>query len=73
MSLYDFTTQVKDVDLNNCQVRLISGINDKEEYMLEKALENIENHFVLLVLLKNTMSVYFCFKNYITGPRLIIK
>ncbi|REE81991.1 sulfotransferase family protein [Lutibacter oceani] len=45
MSLYDFVTQVKSADVNNSQVRSISGIDDKEEFMLEKALENIENHF----------------------------
>ena len=45
MSLYDFVTRVKSSDVNNCQVRFISGINDKEEFMLEKALENIEKHF----------------------------
>jgi len=45
MDLYDFVTQVESHDLNNCQVRWISGIDDKEEFMLEKALENIENHF----------------------------
>jgi hypothetical protein len=45
MSLYDFVTQVKSSDVNNCQVRSISGIDDSEELMLEKALENIEKHF----------------------------
>ncbi|WP_076692467.1 sulfotransferase family 2 domain-containing protein [Aequorivita aquimaris] len=45
MTLYDFVTQVESIDLNNCQVRWISGIDDKEELMLEKALENIEKHF----------------------------
>jgi hypothetical protein len=45
MSLYDFTTKLKDEDINNGQIRYISGIVDKEELMLEKALENIENHF----------------------------
>lgn len=45
LSLYDFITQVESIDLNNCQVRWISGIDDKEDLMLEKALENIEKHF----------------------------
>src|SRR5690606_14774752 len=45
MSLYDFVTQVESIDLNNCQVRWISGIDDREEFMLEKALENIDKHF----------------------------
>ncbi len=45
MSLYEFVTQVESIDLNNCQVRWISGIDDKEEFMLEKAIENIENYF----------------------------
>jgi hypothetical protein len=33
------------IDINNGQTRLISGIQDKEELMLEKALENIKQHF----------------------------
>lgn len=45
MSLYEFVSQVKSSDVNNCQVKWISGIDDTEEMMLEKALENIENHF----------------------------
>ena len=45
LSLYEFVTQVESVDVNNYQVRWISGIDDKEELMLEKALENIEKHF----------------------------
>lgn len=50
MSLYDFVTNVTSSDLNNCQVRWISGINDKEEIMLEKALENIKKHFSFIGL-----------------------
>ncbi|HEX9827189.1 MAG TPA: sulfotransferase family 2 domain-containing protein [Flavobacteriaceae bacterium] len=44
-SLTDFVREIKSLDINNCQVRWISGINDKEEFMLEKAIENIETHF----------------------------
>jgi hypothetical protein len=45
MTLYDFVITVKDDDLHNGQIRAISGISDKQEFMLEKALENIEQHF----------------------------
>ena len=60
MSLYDFVTEINFpignkfqkkslyypiIDINNGQTRLISGIQDKEELMLEKALENIKQHF----------------------------
>ncbi len=52
MTLYDFVSKIESSDLNNCQVKWICGINDKEEIMLEKALENIENHFSLVSLTK---------------------
>ncbi|MGY8933949.1 MAG: sulfotransferase family 2 domain-containing protein [Flavobacteriales bacterium] len=60
MSLYDFVTEINFpignkfqkkslyypvIDINNGQTRLISGIQDKEEFMLEKALENIKQYF----------------------------
>lgn len=45
MTLYDFVTSINESDVNNGQIMFISGIEDKEEFMLEKALENIENHF----------------------------
>lgn len=45
MSLYDFVTKIDSHDVNNGQIRLLSGIDDTEENMLAKALENIENHF----------------------------
>lgn len=45
MSLYEFVTQLKDADTNNGQVRWISGMVEVGEGMLEKALENIQNHF----------------------------
>lgn len=45
MSFHDFVTKVEADDLHNGQVRLISGMADKGELMLEKALENIEKHF----------------------------
>ncbi|MFD0977938.1 sulfotransferase family 2 domain-containing protein [Salinimicrobium gaetbulicola] len=45
MSLYEFVTQLKDADTNNGQVRWISGMVEEGEGMLEKALENIQNHF----------------------------
>lgn len=45
MSLYNFVTEINQGDINNGQIRFISGIQDKEEFMLEKALENIEKYF----------------------------
>lgn len=45
MSFYDFVTTIKEGDVHNGQIRLISGINDEKEFMLERALENIEKHF----------------------------
>ena len=45
MSLYDFVTKINQGDVNNGQIMFISGIEDTEELMLEKALENIETHF----------------------------
>ena len=45
MSLYEFVTEINQGDINNGQIRCISGIQDKEEVMLEKAIENIEKHF----------------------------
>lgn len=49
MSLYEFVTKINEGDINNGQVRFISGIdtNDKGE-MLEKAKENIKNHFAFV-------------------------
>jgi len=76
LSLYDFVTQVDSMDLNNCQIRWISGIDDKEELMLEKALENIDNYFdfvgitekyneclILLQHLFNWSSPYYLMQN----------
>lgn len=48
MSLYDFVSTINQGDIHNGQIRFISGIRDKEELMLEKALENIEKHFSLV-------------------------
>jgi len=44
-SLYDFVANVDMKELNNAQLKLISGIEDNEEVMMEKAIENINNHF----------------------------
>lgn len=48
LSLVDFVQNLNPPDLNNGQIRFISGISDKEEFMLEKALENIEKHFAFV-------------------------
>ncbi|PLX03002.1 MAG: hypothetical protein C0594_11305, partial [Marinilabiliales bacterium] len=65
-TLLDFVINCNEGDVNNCQVRWISGIDDKPHLMLEKALENIEKHFTFvgcielfdesLILLKNTLN-----------------
>lgn len=39
-------------NFHNGQVRNISGIDDKPEFMLEKALENIEKHFSVVGLVE---------------------
>jgi hypothetical protein len=45
LSLYDFVTTIDQKDVNNGQIRFISGIDDQEELMLEKAMANIDQHF----------------------------
>lgn len=51
-SLHDFILNINTRDVNNAQIRMISGIDDKEEFMLEKALENIDKHFSFVGLLE---------------------
>lgn len=45
MGLYDFVATINQGDVNNGQIRMISGIHDTESNMLEKAISNIEKHF----------------------------
>ena len=45
MSFYEFVTTIDQRDVNNAQVRYISGIFEDENTMLEKALENIDKYF----------------------------
>ncbi|WKN33491.1 sulfotransferase family 2 domain-containing protein [Porifericola rhodea] len=52
MSLYDFVLNINQGDVNNGQIRYISGIRDKPELMLERALENIEKHFPVVGFLE---------------------
>jgi hypothetical protein len=86
MSLYDFVTKVKAGDINNGQIRFISGIADKKEFMLEKAIENIERHFsfvgtlekfdeslIILQKMYNWSSPYYKISNKTEGrPKLSI-
>jgi hypothetical protein len=44
-SLFEFVTQIKDFDINNGQIRKLSGVHGTEEEMFDKALDNIEKHF----------------------------
>lgn len=46
-SLIECVTEVKDFDVVNGQARKLSGTDD-ESLMLEKALENIDNHFAFM-------------------------
>jgi hypothetical protein len=50
ISLVDFISQLNDKDTNNGQIRYISGIDDTEQNMLEKAMENIDKHFSFIGL-----------------------
>lgn len=52
LTLYDFVTTYKGGDLHNAQVRMISGISDSGEMMLEKALDNITHTFSYIGLLE---------------------
>lgn len=52
MSLYDFATKIDQHDVNNAQIRAISGIDDQEDKMLKKAIENIERHFSFVGLVE---------------------
>lgn len=52
MSLYDFATQINQGDVNNAQIRVISGIEDTPENMLSKAISNIENNFSFVGLVE---------------------
>lgn len=49
-NLNNFLLESSDGDIFNAQVRMISGIHDKSEFMLEKAIENIDNHFSFIGL-----------------------
>jgi hypothetical protein len=44
-SLHDFVANVNMKELNNAQIKLISGIEDTEEIMMERAIKNIKTHF----------------------------
>lgn len=45
MSLLDFVTTMDEPDINNGQIRFISGIQANGDKMLSKAMENIQSHF----------------------------
>ncbi len=62
MSLADFAVKINQTDVNNAQIRLISGVNDKEEIMLEKALDNIEKHFSFIGLVERFDQSLILFK-----------
>jgi len=49
MSFKDFIL-LNDIDGNNGQIRKLSGTNSNEQNMLNKAIENIENHFPVVGL-----------------------
>ena len=62
MSLYDFVVNVDEFDIHNAQIGVISGINDKKEIMLKRALDNIENHFSFIGLVERFDESLILFK-----------
>lgn len=53
LSFHEFIEQIDAGDIHNAQVRWISGLeHGTEEEMLNKALENIKNHFAFVGLLE---------------------
>ncbi len=63
MSLYDFVTTIDQQDVNNAQIRWISGIHSDEETMLKVALENIEKHFACVGLVERFDESLILLKN----------
>ena len=51
-TLHEFVTKIKRGDINNGQIRFISGLDDTEDKMLERAIYNIDNHFSHVGLLE---------------------
>ena len=65
LSLSDFILQTDIKELNNGQLKLISGIDGSVNEMLSQALENIEKHFSFVgileyydVAIQNLMKMY---------------
>ncbi|MEM9023449.1 MAG: sulfotransferase family 2 domain-containing protein, partial [Bacteroidota bacterium] len=52
IGLYDFVQQLDWGNINNTQIRFISGIKDTEEAMLAKAMENIERDYPVVGILE---------------------
>jgi hypothetical protein len=52
MTLHDFVQNIDQSDVNNAQVRSISGIDGAEDMMLAKALDNINQYFPIVGLLE---------------------
>jgi hypothetical protein len=53
MTLHDFVQNIDQSDVNNAQVRWISGIDGAEDMMLAKALDNINQYFPIVGLLEH--------------------
>jgi hypothetical protein len=54
MSFHDFVENIEASDVNNAQVRLISGLKDADDKtMLTTALDNIDKHFSFVGLQEN--------------------
>lgn len=45
MTLLNFVSEIEQNDINNGQIRFISGINKSGPVMLERAIDNINKHF----------------------------
>jgi len=52
ISFSDFILKFNKQDVHNAQIRFISGIVDREDLMLEKAIENICNFYPIIGLLE---------------------
>ena len=52
ITLHEFVTKINREDANNGQIRFISGLDDTEDKMLERAIYNIDNHFSHVGLLE---------------------
>ncbi len=70
ISFSEFVSTFNEGDINNAQVRAISGINDIENLMLEKAMENIDRLFPVVGLLERFDESLVLFKYYLNWSEI---